>query len=401
MSSASAIVDYQLIGNWLGLPAGPWPPDHYTLLGLQPGETDCARIEQSVHERLMRVRHYQLTHPAQATEAMTRLAKAFDCLTTPAAKKAYDQAHFPQLAAPPAMSARTLTTVSSDTGPLTPIKAEPWWSETPLHWQPAVAPPPIRLPDDTPPLPPPVRPPPVPLDEPSAPPPVRAPKGESAEQPQATMIAPPAVAEVPRAVLPALGENSSVLPPLAMPRLPFDPLLESIRDSGAVRRGIELRRGLYERIRWLRRLQRAWERVGRYLHKPKRRLSKLAEETDLSRLLLNIEDLLHEAPAVLGEPGQPGYRVLALAKQEPVVERFKAMDEHDRGLLARDWFSGRELLSAYRRFLRQQILAQRHLTGSQRLRRQIDALLTDHLLAVLGALGVLAVIVLVAFYLWG
>jgi hypothetical protein len=111
--------------------------------------------------------------------------------------------------------------------------------------------------------------------------------------------------------------------------------------------------------------------------------------------------MLHEAPPVLGEPGQPGYRVLALAKQEPVVERFKAMDEHDRGLLARDWFSGRELLGAYRRFLRQQILVQRHLSGSQRLRRQIDALLTDHLLAVLGTLGVLAVVVLVAVYLWG
>src|SRR5437016_14590192 len=80
------------IYTWLGLPAGAWPPDHYTLLGLSPGERDVARIEQHVHDRLAKLRCYQLSHPDQATEAMNRLAQAFLCLTDPAAKKAYDQA---------------------------------------------------------------------------------------------------------------------------------------------------------------------------------------------------------------------------------------------------------------------------------------------------------------------
>jgi hypothetical protein len=92
--------------------------------------------------------------------------------------------------------------------------------------------------------------------------------------------------------------------------------------------------------------------------------------------------------------------VVALATQEPVVQRFNALDEHDRGLLARDWQSGRELLAAYRRFLRQQMLLQRHLSRLQRLRRRIDALLTDHFAAVMVSLGVLAILVLVAVYFW-
>src|SRR5581483_1860786 len=90
-----------LICTWLELPNTDWPPDHYTLLGLAPCETDLARIEMSVHERTERVRRYQLTHEALVTEAMNRLAQAFNCLTDPIAKQAYDQANFPHLAPPP------------------------------------------------------------------------------------------------------------------------------------------------------------------------------------------------------------------------------------------------------------------------------------------------------------
>src|SRR5439155_1288103 len=80
--------DVQQICTWLGLPPGCWPPDHYTLLGLPPCEPDIERIEQKIHERLMRLRCYQLSNPALATEAMTCLAKAFDCLTNEQCKKA-------------------------------------------------------------------------------------------------------------------------------------------------------------------------------------------------------------------------------------------------------------------------------------------------------------------------
>src|SRR5689334_16339099 len=85
-------MNYDLICSWLGLPPGGWPPDHYRLLGLEPGEDNAELIEQRVHQRLDSVRRYQMMHPEQATEAMNRLAQAFVCLMEPASKKAYDAA---------------------------------------------------------------------------------------------------------------------------------------------------------------------------------------------------------------------------------------------------------------------------------------------------------------------
>ena len=35
-------MSHELICTWLGLPPGNWPPDHYRLLDLEPGESDCA-----------------------------------------------------------------------------------------------------------------------------------------------------------------------------------------------------------------------------------------------------------------------------------------------------------------------------------------------------------------------
>src|SRR6266852_979511 len=84
-------MNHDKIYSWLGLPSGHWPPDHYSLLGLKPGEGDIARIEHHVQERLAKLRCYQLSHPDQATEAMNRLAQAFMCLTDPEAKKCYDR----------------------------------------------------------------------------------------------------------------------------------------------------------------------------------------------------------------------------------------------------------------------------------------------------------------------
>ncbi|MBI3986841.1 MAG: hypothetical protein HY343_07980, partial [Lentisphaerae bacterium] len=80
----------ELICKWLELPSESWPPNHYVLLGLPVGETDIRKIEDRVHDRLARLRHYQLHHPDQVTHAMNRLAQAFSCLTDPQAKKVYD-----------------------------------------------------------------------------------------------------------------------------------------------------------------------------------------------------------------------------------------------------------------------------------------------------------------------
>jgi hypothetical protein len=95
-------MDHHLICTWLGLPAESWPPDHYRLLGLAPGESDLAVIEHQVHQRLEVVRRYQLIHPEPATEAMNRLAQALVCLSDPAAKRVYDASFLVPAAGVPA-----------------------------------------------------------------------------------------------------------------------------------------------------------------------------------------------------------------------------------------------------------------------------------------------------------
>src|SRR5262249_39855260 len=72
-------MDAKILCRWLGI--ADWPPDHHALLGLKPGEEDSARVEQRVHERMAKLRCYQLSHPEEATEGMNRLAQAFICLT--------------------------------------------------------------------------------------------------------------------------------------------------------------------------------------------------------------------------------------------------------------------------------------------------------------------------------
>src|SRR5438034_10972878 len=83
LARAPDAMSHELICSWLGLSPDGWPPDHYRLLGLEPGEADVAVIEQRVHQRLDRVRPYQMMHPEPATEAMKRIAEAWVCLTDP------------------------------------------------------------------------------------------------------------------------------------------------------------------------------------------------------------------------------------------------------------------------------------------------------------------------------
>ncbi|TMQ34848.1 MAG: hypothetical protein E6K70_05425 [Planctomycetota bacterium] len=130
-------MDAELIRNWLQLPPGDWPPDHYTLLGLQAGETDTPRIEQQVYERMELARRYQLIHPEAATEAMNRLAQALVCLTDPGAKAEYDAALLPAEARSSNITAEPETAAARSIDPLAVIQASPWSSDV-LRSQPAL-----------------------------------------------------------------------------------------------------------------------------------------------------------------------------------------------------------------------------------------------------------------------
>src|SRR5262245_19258889 len=108
-------MSHEQVCAWLGLPPEAWPPDHYRLLDLEPGESNTDRIEQQVHDKLEVVRCYQLTHPELVTDAMNRLAQAFVCLTDPQAKREYDAINFPHLK--PVATATPDTSVPSAPAP--------------------------------------------------------------------------------------------------------------------------------------------------------------------------------------------------------------------------------------------------------------------------------------------
>jgi hypothetical protein len=348
-------MDHELICTWLGLPAQCWPPDHYTLLGLQPGESDGARIEQHVHERLARLRCYQISHPGPATEAMNRLAQAFVCLSDREAKRAYDAQFFPQLVAPPEPPPPAVAQPQTEP-PVQVVATLPPPAPAPvLHVTPNIDTEVVNAHQTQ-------------LDWNNAtPPPVR-----SLVLPAAagTPAAPPAA--------PANAASAAQTAPAAVPTArPVDPVFETARSAEA-RRGLGSRRALLERILTTRRLLRAWERAGKYLGRARRKLVRAAEENELTRMLERIDELLQSFPALLGHPGQPGYRVLALAHDDKPAAMFTNLEAGERDALARDWVAGQALLHAHRQFLRQELKRLRRRGPLERVANHIRAAVNDH-----------------------
>src|SRR5262245_11104319 len=117
-------MNQDILCSWLGLPKSSWPPDPWTLLGLPQGAHEPGRIEERVHDRMTKLRHYQLSFPEEATEGMNRLAEAFITVT---------QACMPK-AAPtvtPAQVAASAQTISKDeTSVISKTKVD-WRDEPP------------------------------------------------------------------------------------------------------------------------------------------------------------------------------------------------------------------------------------------------------------------------------
>jgi hypothetical protein len=336
---------HEIICDWLQLPDKAWPPDHYTLLGLPPGEADTERTEQQVHQRLEIVRRYQLTHPEQATAAMNQLAQAFVCLTDPAAKKAYDAGIF---GGPPALPEPAAGAEAEETGAVVALEAAPA--------EPAPAGPRPAARTDL---------------------PVAA---------VMTAPAPPTPAPAPEVVV----ERAEAVLAAAPAPPPVDPVAEAARSAPAARRGLGTKRALYRRLALTRRLARSWELAGKYLAWPKRRLTRLAESTELSLLLTAVREGLRGFPPVLGEAGQPGYLVLSLAKQPAVVPTFQTLRSSQREALARDWWAGRTFLQSHREFLRQELRTLRKKSIWYRGARAARSFLSEHPGGLLVLLALLA-----------
>jgi len=350
---------HDVLCGWLGLNPEHWPPNHYTLLGLAPGDADVARIEQSVHERMARLRCYQICNPEQATEGMNRLAQAFLCLTDPKAKTLYDAG----LASAGVIAKKRKTAVAvsaviaspGEPAPrrlhaklpaaLTDTSVDPV-PTTQVHWKTTVPPPPVRAAT-------------VPVGD--SPPP-QGPEGTPVSE-VVPAIEPPAEAKPPEATpvaaAPVVQAEASRSGPLAAYK-GFSPALLRLLTC---RRGLGTKRALYQRICKTRRLLYAWGRAGKYLRKPKRKLNNPAEEKEFGRALAAVGEHLRGFPKFLGRPGQPGYRVACRARLAFVVDWLNALDAEQRELLAQDWAAGQTLLSSHRQFLRKEARAVRGVNG--------------------------------------
>lgn len=337
---------HEVICNWLGLPEGCWPPDHYTLLGLPSSESDNKRIEQCVHERLAKVRCYQNSHPEQATEAMNRLAQAFICLSDPVAKKAYDAGN--------GVRAASLQTSTDTAAPAAKINDDTVTNfRTRVDWK-AVAPP-VRTEAA----------------------PAAAPTAEQTAV--ASLSDAPAVAEAaPPAPAPALGK-------LEQSSGGYD-VVQVIRSLEA-RRGLGTLPRLIDRIDATRQILWVWEKLGVFL-KRKPRPWRPEEEKELTRRLTQAAELLDAFPKFLGQPGKPGYRVIAIANLNVTAHIFTSLDKEQRKALTKDWAAGRQVLLCYRRFLHREFKTLRRAGLLGRTLRAMRTAVHDHPLLILGTLVV-------------
>ncbi len=343
LTAAHSTMRYDIICRWLDLTVEQWPPDHYTLLGLPRGEGNLNLLEASVHDRLNRVRCYQLSHPEPATEAMNRLAEAYACLCDPKAKKEYDR----QLGVRSQPLTRGTSAADKDTGRYTTIDVT---NDTVTNTVPTV----------------------VAWDS-LPPPPVRG----------------AAVAEVTNGDQPTPGSGADEPPPAAP--APVEPAPSAAADKSraepvrtapwaalAARRGLGTPRALYQRILLTRELFAVWRKLGKFLSQPLRKLGRPGEDKELWRGLNKVDELLIEFPPFLGRPGKGGYRVAILARDENPVRAFLQMDPTEREALALDWTTGMDLLRGHLQFLRQEVKRRRHESWILRLLRPPLSFLEVH-----------------------
>lgn len=330
-------MNQELLCKWLSLPATSWPPDPYALLGVPPGETDLQKIERQVHERLAKLRCYQLAHPEEATEGMNRLAQAFICVSEAANK-----------AAPPPAGG----TAKKDAKPRT-HEDTAVLQKTALDWR--TAPPPVRGAATT------------------------AKLSDSAS----VLIARPLVA--PPAPLDAAEQVAALAVELAR--------------SPEASTGLATLADVVARVEQTRTLLTAWLAVGAQLHRPLRKPPTAAERLQFARQLAMIRAVTDTYPPFVGQPGKPGYRVAALARLAMTFDMFKNMDPRQREDLLRDWDTARRVLLEHRKYLRRQFASLRHKGAVGRVLRFLRTTVTDH--PYLSGVVAAALLGLWAYAIWG
>lgn len=325
---------HEKLRGWLKIPDGPWPPNHYALIGLAVGAGTPQEIEARVLERLELLRRYQLPHPDEATEGMNLLARALDTLTDPDARREYDKTlglkPTTKVEPPPASPDDDFDTLFPDVPQMTAEAASPAPADEPVVSD--VIP---VLPDV---------------------------EGEPDIDDEPEFFDEPGVEPLPDAI---------ILPvPAAVARL----------DEGPPRstRPKSPRREIYADLARVRKVLRVWERARPYLTDTDRTFTRRTDTLALMGCLAELRPLLHTVTDLIAAPKRPGNLVAALARQRLQFDTFRSLLPDQRDALARDFRAAHYRLAGYYDDLRDEI---RRLTEKDWSRRVLNPLLkylSDH-----------------------
>jgi hypothetical protein len=305
---------HEKLRKWLKLPDGPWPPDHYALIGLAPGLGTSDEIEARVLERLEFLRRYQLPYPEEATDGMNLLARALDTLTDPEAKRAYDLSI-------------GIKRVDRELPPSADDGLNSLFPGVPL-------------------LPTAAREPPAEIDEELAPPeaivlPEMEDEPDIDDDPEFVDGAEPP--DLPAAIL------TPVLPPLAL-------LAErDHRDERRSKRPMSPRREIYADLARVRKVLRIFERTRPYLTDPDRTFARRSDAVALMGCLAELRPLLPTVSDLIAAGHRPGSTVATLARQRLMYETFRTLLPSQREALAKDFRAAHYRLAGFYDDLRDDI----------------------------------------------
>jgi hypothetical protein len=302
---------HEKLRAWLQLTDGPWPPDHYALIGLPVGVGSPEEIEGRVLERLELLRRYQLPHPDEATEGMNLLARALDTLTDPDARREYDR--------------------SLGLKPKTRIEPPPLGSDDELN---------VLFPGI--PLLPAEAMGPAPADEPILPDVIELPDIDT--EPDVD-DEPELLDEVPAQALPDA---------ILMPVPPAVARLETVPDAIPIR-SKSPRRQLYADLARVRKVLRVFERARPYLTDADRTFQRRTDLLALMGCLAELRPLLPTVTDLIASPKRPGNLVAALARQRLLFDTFRSLLPDQRDALARDFRAAHYRLAGYYDDLRDEV----------------------------------------------
>jgi hypothetical protein len=330
-------VDHSLLRSWLGLPPGPWPPDHYTLLGLPPAPCDAAAVEARVLERMDLLRRHQLRHPELVTEGMNRLAQALITLTDPAGKLADDA----ERGAVPAADASPAATPATPAPPLAEpsppgsvVVAEPLVDDDVFSDDAATA--------ET-----------EPTDGPEMTQVIELQWPLTGTQPPLPAGAPVVTwGKAPEPPKRPVEPPYEVVPEERREPLPLRPPRPDVVDAVVVgpaskaRSDPQSRRWIYVRLALIRRAMRAWDRLRPVIADPQDPVDRPGRVVVLLEAAHAVRPLLPKLRGIVGGVGEPGGLVAAVVKQVLLMDTFRRLLPDQRQAVAIDWRRGQTSLQA-------------------------------------------------------